>query len=487
MRKEKFKTGILLILICSAIVLAASVWFGSGIWPRGYDFFLTLPNRAFFSQLFGAEQPYTSPMENLAKPRRLVVTNGDSRGVYYNSDSSFTPFYEVANEFFKTTLSDESLVFMSTAVDEEEWYSVLRNDEILDTKSIYISYSTAFSPRLFAQVIGTGHTWLEAHTDAVQEFILAPIGDTGHDVLLYVRSLSDQSVLKFYINYPHKETLYARIAGMEENLGYSFAYELNLHDSQVGIGGGVEQKVVMDPLLLISPRNGASAPLIGTNPIASETDTEALLSVFDYRERGVNRYTGADGTLHFVENYGSISIYPEGLVEYYAVDEQKGVNILPVESGSSSLYDALNGAVSFAAEVWQSLVPDRPFEALISSDLVENENGEYTFTMDYYYEGTPITMAAGKMRHAVEMRVKNGKIVEYRHILRRFTAAGEKAADIPMLGAIDGMYARLGQENTQIKIRDLYISYIEDTSPGEKRPVWCAQIEGREELVYYQG
>ncbi len=478
----------MLILICSAIVLAASVWFGSGIWPRGYDFFLSLPNRAFFSQLFGKEQPYTSPMENLARPRRLVVTNGGSRGVYYNSDSSFPPYYEVVNEFFRATLSDESLVFMSTAVDEEEWYDVLRNDELLDTKSIYISYSTAFSPRLFAQVIGTEHTWLEAHTDSVQEFILAPIGDAGHDVLLYVRGLGGGPVLKFYINYPQKSTLYARIDSMAENLGYSFAYELNLHDSQVGIGGGVAQKVVMEPMLLISPRSGTSAPLRGTNPIASETDTEALLSVFGYRERGVNRYTGADGTVHFVENYGSIGIYPDGLVEYYAVDEQKGVNILPFESGLATLYDSLNGAVSFAARVWQSLVPDRPFEALVSSDLVENEDGEYVFTMDYYYEGTPITMASGNMRHAVEIRVKNGKIVEYRHILRRFTAAGEKAEDIPMLQAIDGMYARLGQEeNTQIRILDLYISYVEDTSPGEKRPVWCAQIEGREEPVYYQG
>ncbi len=485
MRKEKLKTGILLLLICSAVALAANVWFGSGIWPRGYDFFVTLPNRAFFSQIFKKEQPYISPMENLARPRMLVVTNGGSRAVYYNSDASYTPFYEAVNEFFKTTLSDESLVFMSTAVGEEEWYDVLRNDELLDTKSIYISYSTAFSPRLFAQVIGTEHTWLEKHTAAVSEFILAPVGETGQDVLLYVRSISDGSISKFYINYPHKESLYGRIAEMNENLGYSYAFELNLHDSLVGIGGGVEQKVVMEPLLLISPRSTESVAITGANPIASETDTEALLSVFGYRERGVNRHTGTDGTLHFVENYGSINIYPDGLVEYYAVDEEKGVNILPTEGGTATLYDSLNGAVGFAARVWQSLVPDQPFDALVSSDLVENENGEYTFTLDYYHEGTPITMASGTMEHAAEIRVKNGRIVEYRHILRRFSGVGEKTENVPMLQAIDGMYARFAREDTQIRITDLYLSYIEDTAGGEKRPVWCARIEGQDALVYY--
>ncbi len=486
MKKEKFKTGILLILICSAIVLAASVWFGSGIWPRGYDFFVSFPNRTFFSRFFTSSQPYVSPMENLAKPRMLVVTNDANRGVYYNSDESYAPYYEAVNSFFKTALSDKSLVFMSTAVGEEEWYDVLRNDEILDTKSIYIAYSTAMSPRLFAQVLGTEHTWLEEQTDAVQEFILAPVGDTGQDVLLYVRGLSGNPVSKFYINYPQKEALWTRIAGMTNNEGYSYAFELNLHDSHVGIGGGVEQKVVMDPLLMISPRNGASVPVVGSNPITSETDTEALLSAFNYRERGVNRYTGADGTLHFVENYGSISIYPDGLVEYYAVDAQKGVQVLPAENAPATLYDSLNGAVTFAAKVWQSLVPDMPFDALVSSDLVENAAGDYTFTLDYYYEGTPITMDTGQMRHAAEIHVKNGKIVEYRHLLRRYAAAGEKQPDIPMLQAIDGMYAQLGTADSQIRILDLYLSYIEDTRTQVLRPVWCASIEGQEDIVSYQ-
>ncbi len=486
MKKEKLKTAILTVLISSAILLAVNVWFGSGMWPRGYDFLVSFPSRTFFSQLFKKAQPYTSPMENLAKPRMLVVTNGASRGVYYNSDASYGRYFNAVNDFFKTVLSDDSLMFLSTAVEEKEWFDVLRNDEILDTKSIYISYSTTMSPRLFAQVIGTEHTWLQGYTDAVQEFIVAPVGDTGYDVLLYVRNREAGAVSKFYINYPQKEALFSTIAGMTESHGYSYAFELNLHDSQVGIGGGVEQKVVMEPLLVISPRSSQSVPVVGENPIASRTDAEALLSAFGYRVRGVNRYTGAEGTIHFVENYGSINIYPDGLVEYYAVDAEKGVNILPREGSAATLYDSLNGAVTFAARVWQSLVPDKPFDALVSSHLVENENAEYTFYLDYYYEGVPITMAAGEMHHAAEIHVKNGRIVEYRHLLRRFAAAGEKEEGIPMLSAIDGMYAMLEGEEEQIRIQDLYLSYIEDASREAKRPVWCARIEGKEDLIYYR-
>ncbi len=474
-------------LIVSAVALAASVWFGSGIWPRGYDFFATLPNRAFFSQLFKKEQPYISPMENLAKPRLLVVTNGGDRAVYYNSDASYAPYYEAVNTFFKATLSREDKVMMSTAVDEEEWYAVLRNDEILDTKSIYISYGTVFSPHLFAQVIGTEHTWLEKHATALSEFIVAPIGDTGEDVLLYVRDQSGGEVTKFYIHYPEKAALYSVISGMTEDLGYSYAFELNLHDSHIGIGGGVEQKVVMDPLILISPRSTESVPVEGTNPVENATDTAALLSVFGYRASGVNRHTGTDGTEYFVENYSSIHISPSGFLEYVAVDADKGVNILPAASGTETVYDALNGAVGFAARVWESLVPDRPFDALVSSDLVESETGEYVFTLDYYYEGTPIIVREGEMRHAVEIYVKDGKITTYRHILRRFAPRGEKVENIPMLEAIDGLYTRLSKEDTQIRIQDLYIAYMETEADTALRPVWCAKVEGKEKLLYYFG
>lgn len=483
MKKEKLKTGILLLLICSAVTLTVNVWFGSGIWPRGYDFFVSLPNRAFFSRIFEKEQPYRSPMENLAKPQKLVVTNVGNRSVYYNSDASYGGFYDAVNSFFKTILGNEDTVFMATAVGEDEWYNVLRNDELLDTRSIYISYSTAFSPRLFANACGVQETWLEKRVEAVREMILAPIGDTGEDVLLYVRSYTDGSISKFYINYPEKKALYDRISAMSENVNYSYAFELNLHDARVGMGG-VEQKVVMEPLLLISSQSSESVGITGTNPIGSAADTEALLSVFGYRERGVNRYTGADGTVHFVENYGSINIYPDGLVEYYAVDEKKGVNILPTEGGAASLYDSLNGAVRFSAEVWQSLVPDQPFDALVTSDLVENPNGEYMFTLDYYYEGTPITIAARNMQHAVEIRVKGGRIVEYRHLLRRFSESGARQENVPMLQAVDDMYARFSKEENQIRISDLFLTYIEDTKEGEKRPVWSARIAGRDELVY---
>lgn len=483
MKKEKLKTGILLLLICSAITLAANVWFGSGIWPQGYDYFVTLPSRAFFSQFFGQGQPYISPMENLAKPQKLVVTNGEKRAVYYNSDANFSPFYESVNAFFKEILKNEGAVFMSTEVGEEEWYDVLRNDELLDTRSLYFSYTTAFSPSLFAKVCGVEGTWLEKHISAMQEMILAPIGDTGEDVLLYVRDHSDGKIKKFYINYGGKSDIYTRISSLTENENYSYAFELNLHDSVVGIGGGVAQKVVMDPLILISPRSSQNGIIRGENPVGSVADTEALLSVFGYRERGVNRFTGTDGTMHFVENYGSINLYPDGLVEYYAVDNKKGVNILPAEGGTASLYDALNGAVGFAARVWTSLVPDMPFEALVSSDLVENESGDYTFTLDYYYEGTPITIAARDLSHAVEIRVKEGRIVEYRHLLRRFSETGQVAESVPMIEAMDNMYARFASEETQIRITNLFLSYVEDTAQGAKQPVWCATIEGRDDLV----
>ena len=88
------------------------------------------------------------------------------------------------------------------------------------------------------------------------------------------------------------------------------------------------------------------------------------------------------------------------------------------------------------------------------------------------------------MQHGLEMRVKNGRIITYRHLLRRFSGWGEPLENMSMLQAIDGLYAQLQDEGEQIRILDLFLSYIEDTQPGEKRPVWCARIAGRPEPLF---
>lgn len=490
MKKEKIKTGILIALLLNTLILTANVWFGSGLWPHGYDFFISLPNRAFFSQLFRKNQPYVSPMETLARPQRLVVTNGANRAVYYNSDASYAPFYESVKDFFYVTLADESYISMATEVQDAEWYDVLRNDEILDTRSVYVEYSTAFSPKLFAQITGIAATWLENRVSSVRDFIIAPVGAEGEDMLLYIREYDTGRIMKFYIQYPGKTALYQKIASLSEDANYSYAFELNLHDSQVGIGEGVEQKVVMEPLILISPRKTESVTITAENPITPSMDMDALLSVFRYRQRAVNRYVTTDGTTHFVENYGSIHIYPDGVVEYYAVEKDKGVSILPAGASAATLYDSLNGAVGFAAQVWNSLVPDIPFDALVEAERLEESPAGYLFTLDYYMEGTRIITAAqsethSPLQHAVEIEVQDGRIVRYRHFIRRFTATDTKVLNPAMLEAIDGIYAQLANEEEKIQITDLFLGYIENATDAEKFPVWCAKLAGKESLVYY--
>ena len=490
MRKEKLKTSILLILIACTIILTLNVWFGSGFWPHGYDFFVSLSDRAFFSRILKKEQPYISPMESLAKPKKLVVTNGGNRAVYYVSDVSYAPFYEEVKAFFNEVLSNEDAVLMVTEVDTEEWYDVLRNDEILDTRSIYAEYNSAFSPALFAKVTGIADTWLATKTDSVREFIVAPVGETGEDMLLYVREYTTGRIIKCYIRYGGKASLYEKIAAMTENTNYSYAFELNLHGGSAGIGDAVEQKVVCSPQLLISPDATEGVAITATNPVDADMDMEALLSVFQYTARTPNRYVGTDKTVHFVENYGSVNIYPDGVVEYYALNEEKGVNLLPARDGVPSLYDSLNGAVRLAENVWRALVPDMPFDALVSGDLLDEGGGSYTFNMDYYHAGTPVITAVQNafhpaMQHAVEMEVKNGRLVRYRHFIRRFESVGEPFENVTMLEAVDGIYMTLPASQNTLEIKDLFLGYVEDTTAGAKKPVWCARIEGQEKLVYY--
>jgi len=241
LKNEKLKSFILFLLIISSLVLSAYVWLSKELWPTGYNFFITIKNKGEAS----------IPKESLSKPEKIVVTNVEKRSVFYNSDESFDPLYNISKDFIIKILGDYSMVSKSAIVSESEWYNVLRNDELLDTKSIYLDYPIAFTPKLFTQIMGIKDTWI--NLSAVKEFIIAPIGETGLDMIFYIRDYNTGEINKYYLQYPNKSEFYTTVMKYteEDAESYSFSFELSLHSRDTGLGTGVVQKFFLDTLVLI--------------------------------------------------------------------------------------------------------------------------------------------------------------------------------------------------------------------------------------------
>ena len=157
-RFRKTKTALLTGLIMLSLALSSFVWFSDELWPGGYNFFIMLKNNIPFARQIFEKDVYSMPKENLSKPQKIVVTNGERRAVFYNGNSDFNSLHDIIKPFITETMRSEESVTNSQKVSEEEWFNVLRNDELLDTRSIYVNYSLSYSTSLFAHMIGLRDT-----------------------------------------------------------------------------------------------------------------------------------------------------------------------------------------------------------------------------------------------------------------------------------------------------------------------------------------
>lgn len=487
-KREKFKTLILTLLILSSLLLSVVTWVNEKLWPSGYNFFSDIKEIPVIGVLFGAKETYSIPVDNLSKPQKMVVTNGEMRSVYYNSDSSFAALHSVTKQFLTDILSDEATVLRRAQVPADEWFDVLRNDELLDTKSIYMDFSLSYTPDLFSQVMGVQKTWFSTPR-AIKDFIIAPLGESGTDMLFYVRDTQNGDVFKHYINYRNKTDIVKAIDKYtsSDSDTFVFSFEQNLDGKSTGIGIGVEQKVFVDSFVLLSSGYSETDIITSKNPISTQNSDQLsdLLSCFGYSQNSLRHHTGADETQYFVENYGSVKISPTGIIEYTSIDEGKGYDLFSQDpSTPRSLYETLNRAIEFSESVWYAVNPGSEFNVMVTSDLVENSAspGEYTFTLDYFFEGTPITVSTPSMKNGVEIKVKSGKIISYRHLMRRFNKTGEKLRNISMIDALNILYNDFANEEEATTVTDLFLSYIEDTSNTDKTAVWCAQTAGSDKI-----
>lgn len=486
MKFRRTKSVILLCLILSSLVLSVYVWFSEELWPNGYNFFIMLKNTSFVKE-FLYKDFYSVPKENLSKPRKIVLAYKDRRTLYYNSDSAFDSIHDKFKEFISHALGNSESVLNKAVADESEWYSILSNDNFPDVCSLYADYSLAYSPSLYAAVLGIRNTWLEGEVMAVKEIAVAP-AEIEDISLLYIKDGDTGTIHKYLIDSPMNVKMRTSIVeNTKETKGsYSYSFEINLDNSVEGIGEGVVQKVILDSMVIVSSTETQTTVAKSVNPLKDELSFSRTISVFDMSPGTARNYMDPDGVRYYIQNYATLKIHPEGIVEYTADNPDRGIVLT---NGPYSLYETLNSAIEFSEKVWHSVAPGEPYSVLVTSDLLESgESGNYFFTLDYYFEGEPVTAilnskTAGKMHHAVEIEVKKGRITRYRHLLRKYYNTGETRVSSSSVDALNVIYKSLPPEE-ETYIEDIFLSYIEDGTENTRSPVWCARLRGKDSIVY---
>ncbi|MBR5535302.1 MAG: hypothetical protein IKU60_01505 [Clostridia bacterium] len=465
MFKEKVKTSIIVVLIINLVMLTYQSWFKSGLlgpdWP--YFSFSDLP----LVRLFARDSFVSVPKENLSKPRKIVVNDGELWVPYYNTDDAFGNLDDNTGAIIKSLLSGN--IEKTERIDYNSWLSLLARP------GVYVEYPVRFEPRMLAMVLNTDFERLPSEIELISDAIIIPAFEDS--VYVALRDADTNTSYKFLIkdgdiSFP-EEVLLMYTNKYRRDGYYEFAFNTLLSE---GLGEG---NVKVSDMVLFSDNEAVNRDIIGSNPIKGKNHGEILKS-FSFNPKPLRYYTDGYGASNYVENYATVTIFPDGYIEYSAVESDKGINL--GEYGAND-YEILNRAIDFAEKVWSS-VSNEPLSVLVSG--IEKTEAGNRFVLDYYYGGREIAVEVAKegregLYHAIEIETSGSNIISYRQFLRSYTAASSTTRQEHFMLALDYFVGQFAySENTVIT--DLYPGYFDyGQNTGVLKTTWLCEINNSEQ------
>ena len=459
MKKETLKTITLVLLVLSSIILTINNWFSEKLWPDGYNFFSNLVN--YFSD---EEEPrtYYLSKENIANPTKIIVNNNEYKCPYTHTSDDFNDMVNPIKEILKSGLKSRN----HSKTNGSAW------EQALVSRSIYISYPVAYGSKTFSAIMDTP---VNAVPDGyLKEFIIVS-GDsiTGKPHLL-IKNASDNSYTDVTLEMGSEEidrtieTYASDIAG-----GYRYSGELMFFDKS-----DTDQKIFIEPQVLM-PLDPSSFPTVTEiNYFADISENQelctAFLQGFGFNTSNIRKYVNTDNSVVFAENYGTIKMYPDGLLEYRALDDTKGISI----GNSTEFYDSFIGTIEFVNNIWDKACYNCNMNINLSSAKITDSDNSFKLSIDYFANGMEVVskLKGDDLReglgHAIEIEVKNSKVVSYRQIVKGYRANDSIVECMTAIEALDAIMA-----NESIKsdtITDLYLAYCHDKQ-RVYMPCWVAR------------
>ncbi len=469
MKKETIKTAVLALLVVSSIVLTINNWFSEKLWPDGYNFFSNLAN---YLSIAKNDKSYYLSKENVSNPAKIVVNNSDLRNVYTHSSADFNDMVNTVKEHLKSGLGQKDGITYGTS---DEWKNALKN------RSIYFSYPVPYGTKTFSAILDTPINALGSGN--VQEFVLVSGDSITGKPHLFVKSADEDSHTDITLSGDSLE-----IDALIERYALSsagecpYSFELNFDKA----GENKEQKVTIDSQVILSIKPITASAVSEINYFESIAENEELytefLRSFGFNASNLRKNVTLDKTIIFAENYGTIKMHPDGLMEFKALNNTKGI-----ETGNSvEFYDTFIDCIEFVNNVWDTACLEENMDINLSSVKMGDADNSFVITIDYYAEGMEVvtrvdaTDSHSALNHAIEIEVTNSKITSYRQAVRGYRSTGDITSCSGVIEALDTLMA-----NESIKsdnITSLYRAYFASEG-GICKPCWVATTAKNETRI----
>lgn len=464
MLKERIKTCLLVILITSSIIISLKLWFGEKLWSIGYNFF---SNITIFSD-FNKTSYYLSK-ENISYPEKIIVNNFETRNLYTHTQKEYNEISESVLRILKQSISNSEF----SDANSKDWNTAL------SLGSIYISYPVAYDTTLLCKILDIEAKNLK--TKSVKEFIIVPSTiQNSSAVSVYTKDYNSAKVFNTVITADSEEILKIINNYSKDSLNLlPYSFELNF-DSMDDIN--VEQKVVIEPTVTLSLDTSRLSKIKANNYLKdiyyNDNLSGRLLDAFGYNTTNTkSSMVDKNNTAVYVENFSTLKIYNDGLIEYKALDSTKGI---PLSNYSgATLYDNFIACIEFVNNLWDKTLPGEPLNINLTSDIIGiNDGNSFKITMDYYVNGKMI-VCSDSGYHGIEIIVENGNIVEYRQYFNEFYGTTDYVTTSSSIDAIDKLYDDETIENGSIS----QLNIIYNKTDNNWYPVWAAKLNGKNIII----
>ena len=468
--KERIKSLLLAVLVCSSIVLTGLIWFDKKLWPDGYDFF-SVYSETFIgrviTKLSGNENALnindTGALKSIFAPRTTMLSYEDGSRVNYNITQSISEkVTDELNFAISKALSDSA----QSEVSETEWQDALKN------KSVFADYSVPVSFDSIA-VFLNGAAPDEVILDSFDRICINLSNATSSSVPIYFRNSTAKRQVVMHA--PISATSFEQIlssASSTSQFNLSYSFELNL-DKRVEGEGMNHQKILLDSYILL-PLSPVKLNFIErtTVDMRESKHIHDFLKMFNLNLNTSRKYVQADNTTIYVDSNSTITLGNDGYFEYAPSANSKGIKI----GRDTSVTTAAAGSARIIDTMLAYAEVDPNTTLYISSPLIENPEKKYTFTFDYVYAGNPIASDS----HGLEVTVTNGYITSLKTNLRSYSLISSGDEHDP-LELIDELYARLSENYENVTVDELYFGYYDSRHPMTLS--WQAKANQSEDVI----
>lgn len=482
-----------ILLVCSVLLmffLVWQIWFGSYFLPDGYRYLTTSFRTHILNtiqRLFDndSNKGLSQNMKVLFQPEKIIINHSGNRVVFQRGNYEFDTIKKLSDDFLGQVLLEQYAIKAKETVSVETYHALLKG------KTIYVDYGKNCDFDLFSSVVhNQNNNPLTEDIGVLSEFVIGLHDSVMNDVSLYIPDQKSHNIYRYVIE-TDKSALDTKIKEYLNKVSPamvpSYSFELNFHKEQENSVA----KVLFEPLVLLDlmPVSMPPIEMVGMaeeNRARYDELTDEFLNMFSVNTRTMRRYTDLDDARVFVENNATLTLYPNGLLEYQAVQGSRGLDISrSTDRTQYDVFQAVADAIDFVTELC-SLLPDSYFEHLqISTHLVNSQDRQnaYKLSFDYYINGAPVRHKTESGYSAtIEMEVTEGYLTSYRQHLKAYKQAlGEVYQLPPVLSAADDLVNALYNGNDPLHIEKVGICYTVDET-GVITPKWFGRVDGIERM-----